>query len=254
MAVHVIAINNRIASIGADAELICNNPTDTIRFEFDDEWSEHTTKTARFSWENRYIDVVFTGNEVKTPEIYRTNYVFVGVYADNITSTPVKIRCKYSIKCMGGIATVPVPDVYTQLLERINGIKNGEDGVGIKSITVHDSTITGGANRVTITLTDGTSKSFNVQNGRDGARGSTGSPGADGISPVVSVEPITGGNRVTITDVNGAQSFDVMDGIGSDGDALTEDSVLVEHIADETWSEIDSRINAALGVVENGAY
>ena len=159
MAVHVIAINKRIASIGADAELICNNPTDTIRFEFDDEWSGHTTKTARFSWENRYIDVVFTGNEVKTPEIFRTNYVFVGVYADNIASTPVKIRCKYSIKCMGGNVIAPAPDVYAQLLTLIN-------------------------------------------------------------------------------DIN----------------MLTEDSVLVEYIADETWSEIDSRINAALGVIENGSY
>lgn len=42
-----------------------------------------------------------------------------------------------------------------------------------------------------------------------GAQGLTGEPG---FSPVVSVEPITGGNRVTITDADGDTSFDVMNG------------------------------------------
>ena len=353
MAVHVIAINNRIASVDADAVLVCNNPTDTIQFEFDEEWSGHSTKTVRFSWEGRYIDIVITGNEVKVPEIFRTNYVFVGVYADNITSTPVKMSCKYSIKCLDGAPTAPVPDVYAQILELLNslvgsgggsgadyvGIKSieqtasstessglnryritltdgtgtnidvyngkaGETGVGIESITVHDSTITGGANRVIIKLADGTSKSFNVQNGKDGSTGKDGSDGKDGFSPTVSIEPISGGNRVTITDANGPQSFDVMNGTGSGGGGVSEESdptvpdwaktetkpkytasevgaledvsgvleskhygnnsilstkladnaVWPRHISDLVWGEVDSRINAALGVIENGAY
>lgn len=41
---------------------------------------------------------------------------------------------------------------------------------------------------------------------------------------------------------------------GAGGGSLTDGSVLAEHIAAETWDEIDSRINAALGVIENGAY
>ena len=40
----------------------------------------------------------------------------------------------------------------------------------------------------------------------------TGKDGEDGFSPTVVVTPITGGNRVTITDVNGPKTFDVMDG------------------------------------------
>lgn len=36
--------------------------------------------------------------------------------------------------------------------------------------------------------------------------------GADGISPTVTVQPITGGHEVTVTDAGGSQSFDVMDG------------------------------------------
>lgn len=36
--------------------------------------------------------------------------------------------------------------------------------------------------------------------------------GEDGVSPTVSVTPITGGNRVSITDANGTKRFDVMNG------------------------------------------
>ena len=42
--------------------------------------------------------------------------------------------------------------------------------------------------------------------------GGGGGGGADGYSPTVTIETITGGHRVTITDVNGPHSFDVMDG------------------------------------------
>lgn len=43
-----------------------------------------------------------------------------------------------------------------------------------------------------------------------------GKPGEDGVSPTVSVTEIEGGHRVTITDANGTQVFDVMDGSGFD--------------------------------------
>lgn len=41
--------------------------------------------------------------------------------------------------------------------------------------------------------------------------------GDPGFSPTVSVEEIDGGNRVTITDAEGAKAFDVMNGFGSAG-------------------------------------
>ncbi len=47
--------------------------------------------------------------------------------------------------------------------------------------------------------------------------------GQDGFSPIITVTAINGGHRVTITDANGTQSFNVMDGVdGKDG----EDAVL----------------------------
>ena len=45
---------------------------------------------------------------------------------------------------------------------------------------------------------------------------------APGVSPTVSVEPISGGHRVTITDVNGPKAFDIMNGGGA-GDMLASD-------------------------------
>lgn len=45
-----------------------------------------------------------------------------------------------------------------------------------------------------------------------GSSGTPGQDGEDGFSPTILVTPITGGNRVTITDINGPKTFDVMDG------------------------------------------
>ena len=56
------------------------------------------------------------------------------------------------------------------------------------------------------------------RDGRDGTNGAPGEDGEDGFSPVVTVEEITGGHRVTITDAQGDHVFDVMDGEnGADG-------------------------------------
>lgn len=60
--------------------------------------------------------------------------------------------------------------------------------------------------------------------GRDGVDGSNGKDGADGFSPTVDVTAIDNGHRVTITDKDGPESFDVMngkDGVGGSGDGTT---------------------------------
>jgi hypothetical protein len=49
-------------------------------------------------------------------------------------------------------------------------------------------------------------------------RGGSGGGGGDGFSPIVEVEPIEGGHRVTITDIEGTKSFDILNGVnGKDG-------------------------------------
>lgn len=48
--------------------------------------------------------------------------------------------------------------------------------------------------------------------GEQGIQGIPGEKGADGVSPTVTVGAITGGHKVSITDIGGTQSFDVLNG------------------------------------------
>ena len=141
-----------------------------------------------------------------------------------------------------------------------NRLKVVENSIGSSGISpiITITPITNG-NKVEITDAEGT-KVFNVLNGTNGVNGYTpvkgvdyfdgsdGTNGTDGVSPTLSVAEITGGHRVSITDVNGTQTFDVMDGRdgqdgqnAADGSGVTEDRVL-------------ELINTQLGVIENGSY
>lgn len=52
--------------------------------------------------------------------------------------------------------------------------------------------------------------------GEQGPAGADGQNGSDGFSPTVTIEAIDGGHRVTITDAEGPESFDIMDGGGAE--------------------------------------
>lgn len=85
--------------------------------------------------------------------------------------------------------------------------QSGSDGVGIASVVLNqDYTLT-------ITLTNGTSYTTTSIRGETGPAGQSGD---DGYSPEVTIDTITGGHRVTITDAEHptGQSFDVLDGQG----------------------------------------
>lgn len=124
--------------------------------------------------------------------------------------------------------TVDLTNYYTkeetdQLLANLpsggTGTKGdkGDAGVGVSSIkSVNYELI--------ITLTDGTVHNLgNIRGaqgaqGEKGADGTNGTNGTDGVSPTVSVTETTNGHTVAITDVNGTQSFDVLNGKdGKDG-------------------------------------
>ena len=128
---------------------------------------------------------------------------------------------------------VDLSDYYTkeEIDIIIEGISNssGSDGIGIQSVQLVDY-------ELVITLTDNTV--YNLGNvrgeqgiqgangqsgldgidgkdgidGLDGLDGKDGQSGLDGISPTVAVTNITNGHNVAITDVNGTQSFDVLNG------------------------------------------
>lgn len=130
--------------------------------------------------------------------------------------------------------TVDLTNYYTkeeteQLLANLpsggTGTKGdkGDAGVGISSIkSVNYELI--------ITLTDGTvhnlgnvrgekgAQGIKGDRGEQGAQGAKGDKGDNGVSPTVSITNTSNGHTVAITDVNGTQSFDVLNGKdGKDG-------------------------------------
>ena len=89
------------------------------------------------------------------------------------------------------------------------------DGNGISGASFDPET-----NELTITFDNGTS--FTTPS----LKGVPGDPGDDGYSPAVTIETITGGHRVTITDKTHptGQSFDVMDGASDAGNVSYDES------------------------------
>ena len=121
--------------------------------------------------------------------------------------------------------TVDLTNYYTkeetdQLLANLpsggTGTKGdkGDTGVGVSSIRLVNY-------ELIITLTDGTVHNLGNVRGEKGAQGEKGADGingTDGVSPTVSVTETTNGHTVAITDVNGTQSFNVLNGKdGKDG-------------------------------------
>lgn len=129
-----------------------------------------------------------------------------------------KLKSYVDNKFTGG-GTVDLTNYYTkeetdQLLANLpsggTGTKGdkGDAGVGVSSIKLVNY-------ELIITLTDGTV--HNLGNVR-GEKGKDGTKGTDGVSPTVSVTETTNGHKVAITDANGTQSFNVLNGKdGKDG-------------------------------------
>lgn len=115
-----IEVRQKVA-ISPLTHLVCGNSDYQIAFQFDEEWAEHSTKTARFIWADQYVDVVFQDDICDVPVIINTNYCAVGVFAGNLrTSTPALISCDKSILCSDGSPAEPPADVYAQIMEMLN--------------------------------------------------------------------------------------------------------------------------------------
>lgn len=117
-----IQVRNKIA-VAEKAVYICGNSDFAVNFDFDSEWDNYQTKTARFAYDGRYTDVVFTGNQCEVPVLSDTYYFCVGVFAGDLhTTTPARVACKKSILCGGGIPADPPEDVYAQIMEKLNSL------------------------------------------------------------------------------------------------------------------------------------
>lgn len=132
-----VQVRNRVAHTTGKTVYICGNSDFMCRFDFDEEWAAHDVKTARFVPESgMYTDVVFTGNECAVPVLSDTYNVKVGVFAGNLqTTTSATFSAKKSILCSSGVPADPAPDVYAQIMTRLNEI--AASGVGGK-LTIDD--------------------------------------------------------------------------------------------------------------------
>lgn len=221
-----------------------------VSFHFTEDW-DGLSKIAVFkAGDVTPVEVAILNNTANVPhEVLVDEYevLWIGIYGSNAQGTtviPTIWANAGAIQPGTELETVdpsePTPSWVAQVqaaaeeaLTIANEIKDdaesgafdGEDGTDGVSPTVTVTDITGG-HLVTITDANG-SHSFSVMNGTDGQNGSDGQPGAngsdgrdgvdgqdgtDGISPTITIVNIDGGHRVTMTDVNGSHSFDVLNG------------------------------------------
>lgn len=119
-----VDVSNKIARLKDKTIVgICSNSDYVIHFNFDDEWSAYVTKTARFKWNDEYTDVIFDGTECPMPIINNTFRVEIGVYAGELhTTTAAMLYMKKSILSGDGSPADPAPDVYAQIMDKLNAL------------------------------------------------------------------------------------------------------------------------------------
>ena len=118
-----VTVRSKIATVSKTVLYVCGNSDFTVRFDFDEEWMGHNVKTARFAYNGTYKDVVFEGNECPVPVISDTHSFRVGVFSGNLkTTTAAYVSAKKSILCGSGSPAAPSPDVYAQIMDKLNEI------------------------------------------------------------------------------------------------------------------------------------
>lgn len=128
-----ITVRDKVAVTADRTRYVCGNSDYVIRFDFDEEWNDYDTKTARFVYGGNHQERVFSGNECPIPIIGGVGVFEVGVYAGNLhTTTPAIVPADKSILCKQGMPADPTPNVYAQLMEMIEGARlqgpQGEKG------------------------------------------------------------------------------------------------------------------------------
>lgn len=134
-----ISVIDKIAKQTCDTVYVCGNSDYVVDFSFDSDWDEYLVKTARFiTGDSRVFDVVFEGDSCEVPTISKTHVLHVGVFAGELcTTTAAKVLARKSILCDDGSPEEPAPDVYAQIMDKLNagiGSKNLFDGRAVGSV------------------------------------------------------------------------------------------------------------------------
>lgn len=190
-----ISVKNKIAVHTDRQWYVCGNSDYTAVFEFDHEWDEYETKTARFRYNHSHEDVVFKGNVAKIPVITNTNEFEVGVFAGDLhTTTPAMVLCEKSILCGDGTPVDPAPSVYDQIMELLKSTKETDPTVPDWAKAANKPTYT--AEEVGAIGNDALPTAIDTalaqakasgqfdgapgKDGKNGVDGKDGAPGADG--------------------------------------------------------------------------
>ena len=216
-------------------------------FAFDESW-DGFSKTAVFQTNSETaIEVILVDDVCTIPHevLAVSGQMRIGVYGvkdeqvmPTVWGQTVRVHLGTPT---GSIGTTPTPSVYAQILaeaEAAHDIAEAVQGEW-ESVTASAETL-GEGESATVQFEDNDFH-FGIPKGDTGAQGEPGfSPtitvidisgghrvtitdsqgmesfdvldGHDGVSPTVAITDITGGHRVVVTDKNGSQSFDVMDG------------------------------------------
>lgn len=152
-----ITIRDKLAVVADRTVYVCGNSDYTVHFDFDAEWDAYKTKTARFIFGSKYKDVVFDGNECPVPIISNAYGLNVGVFAGDLhTSTPAYVETERSILCGAGSPADPDPDVYAQIMSKLNMISD-DIGAAVEEY-LEENPIEGGVDfetDATLTLENG---------------------------------------------------------------------------------------------------
>ena len=116
-------IKNRKIKGDKDLFIVGNNSNYVAEFVFDEEWNG-VTKTARFITANKeYTDQILEHNKCKIPcEVLQCGFVSVGVYSAEMSTTDLSFYVHRSIKSETGCVCEPTPDVYEQLLKKLDDL------------------------------------------------------------------------------------------------------------------------------------
>lgn len=117
-------------------KIVGDNTDYRANFFFDDEW-KGKTKTARFINNGIYKDIILDENDsCYIPlEVMKAGNMNVGVYAGNLaTSTPAKVKITASILEEHGLPADPTPDVYAQIMAKLDNAPSFDPKGVVKSI------------------------------------------------------------------------------------------------------------------------
>lgn len=117
-----IAVTDKRPVCTAGTTVVCDNSDYIVHWDLDAEWSAYDTKTMRVIYmDSTYADTVFTGDSVALPPVPVPGCVQIGLYAGDIhTSRMAFLRALSSVRSASGAPANPTPDVYDQLMARLN--------------------------------------------------------------------------------------------------------------------------------------